>query len=216
MHVAIIGNFVANDTLKNTLYDIYRIKLNAVEIYNNLKQSLSKNSFEVYLSENKKYLWSVDNMDHLPYHVGSRRNLLIGFYSIIYSLPGMALLKQGDELEYERKSTSYLKIYRWNDLENHSGFSSNHTDSLLWLRKNPVINTENQTKSYASSTLSQSILHEFGFDLKHVQKDINSLYSFLILLNTRVKPKLVDFRIDDIFTTTMFPIKPKAPVSILF
>ena len=214
MYIALIGDFVENNNLKNTFYDIYRINLNAADIYYNLKQNFSKNFFETYLRENKKYLWSLDNLDYLPYHAGSRRSLFVGFYSIIYSLPGMVLLRQGDELEYERKSDNYLKIYRWNDLENHSGFSVNFTDNLMWLRKNYLRQTQNITRGYGSSTLSQSILNEFGFDAITAQKDYNSLWRFLVLLNTRVKPKLVDIRNENLFTTTMFPVKPKAPVSI--
>ena len=219
MFTAIIGDFVKEDPLKNFLYDIYRIDLNAVEIYNSLKVNTSTDTFDFYLNQDKKCLWSLENLDYLPYKIGSRRSLIIGFYSIIYSLPGMVLLKQGDELEYEQTTPSQPKIYRWNDLDNHSGFSPNFADSLMWLRVNSKQqeNALNQTKSYPSSTLSQSILHEFGFDVKYAQKDSSSLFNFLVLLNTRVKPNLVDIRqetVARIFTTTMFPIKPKAPVTL--
>ena len=158
MYIAIIGDYSEEDSLKNTLYDIYRVDLNSIEIYNSLKQNISSNVFESYLNRDKKCLWSLENLDLLPYHVDSRRSLFIGFYSIMYSLPGIVSLRQGDELEYERTSPkNYSKIFRWNDLENQSGFSLNNTENLIWLRVNLKQQTEitNQTNLLASQEIAQ-------------------------------------------------------------
>ena len=215
MFIAIIGDYSEHDMLKNSLYDIRRINLNSAAVFNSFKANGSHNPFEVYLRGNKKCLWSLESLDSLPYKSGSRRDLIIGYYMIAYALPGIVLLKQGDELEYEQKSPSSTKFYRWDDLKNHSGFSANFSENLFWSKfaTKSTVEVNNQTTAYTNSTVRRPILHEFGLDVKFAQRDRNSLYNFLILMNRRVKPKLVDIRPENVFTTTMFPVIPKAPVN---
>lgn len=194
----LIGDYLPNKT-ENSLYDIYHVRLNSVEMYQHLKQS--RDPFSSYLSLNKSVIWSLENFDGVEHNFRSRRDLLIGLYFLIYSLPGICLIKQSDELEYEKLWQKNPKIFRWDDLLEHSGFS-NISSNLNWLRS-----FEKQPQRNLIRTSSQSLLNEFGIDLKHALSDSNSLANFLIYFNQRVKQKLNDIRlVENYLTTTAFPV----------
>lgn len=209
--VVIIGEYSEHDQSKNSLYDVFHVNLDSLKVYNSLMNS--SNPFELYLSQDKKIIWSLDYLDYLPYQNGYRRSLIMSMYTIVYALPGIVLIKQGDDLEYERKHPLRPKIYRWDDLNTHSGFS-NYSENLLWLRVNGINNNYNNTNIYKASTISQSILYEFGLDFKLAVADMNSMLNMIILLNNKVKTKLNDVKPKKM-ETTRFPIIPKAPEPFL-
>jgi hypothetical protein len=227
--VALVGDYSIDDKLINHLFDLFRVDLNAVDLYNHIRSSstsmiqtdqlpTSSNPFEIYISESKKIIWSFSKLDHLPHKPQSRRSLLIGFYFLIYSLPGITLIRQGDELEYEQIWPRAFKLFRWNDLLQHSGFS-NQTEPIWWLSSNEeasmnssLFEVKNEFSRKRSSS-TQSLLNEYGFDQPMALGDERSLINFIIYFNQRVKPKLMDTYNNrlPILHTTPFPVRPKAP-----
>lgn len=86
---------LTNKTIVNKLIDIYHVNLNKSDL---LEQLINKtiNPFDSYFSienSNKKYIWSFKQDDKFNIN-----NSTIQLYLMIYSLPGITLLKQGEEV----------------------------------------------------------------------------------------------------------------------
>ena len=199
----LITDYFANDQIKKKLFDIYKVDLDAKEIYSELTNQSSTylTQFKVYPDEKMKFIWSIKNLDNLPHLMQSRRSLLTTFYSMIYALPGQILIKQGEELEYGNASPNLIKLFRWNDLCLHSGFS-NYTAHITWL--SPDNNFKNKTFN------KNSLLNDPGLDSQLAIEESYSFLNFIKFMNKRVKPKLNDLRPDDPVTTPL-PIVPKGP-----
>lgn len=190
----LIGDLTENSFL-NSLFDIYRVRIETLNFN-------SSNPFEYYLNQEKNIIWSLENLDSFAKYLPTRRENIKAIFFILYSLPGIVLIKQSDELEYENVWQKNAKIFRWDDLSVHSGFS-NLSQDLNWLKSSNNLN-------FSYPTSSQSLLKEFGIDLKHALNQPDSLLNFLRFLNLRIKKKLIDIR-PQISFTKPYPILNKIP-----
>ncbi len=92
-----------NKSITNKLIDIYHVILNKNELLDQLNKTI--NPFDSYFSienSNKKYIWSLKKEENF-----NMNSSTIQLYLMIYSLPGITLLKQGEEVGNE-------KITSWN------------------------------------------------------------------------------------------------------
>ena len=176
--VRLITQYSNNSYDETTEFDIYRVDLDAAKVLTQLISN--ENPFEEYLLTSKSkhnFIWSFKSFDMPPYQYEQRRYMMIALYSLLYSLPGSVMIRQGDELEYTNK-IRVPQVFRWNDLDTHSGFSLTVQQNLWWfpIRVNriPVI--------------------EDGFDLPMVNGNRLALINFLRTLNQHVKYKLISDR----------------------
>lgn len=178
----LIGNYSTDDLLLNKLLNIYHIELDALKFKNDIETNTTESLdfVETCLNlDEKKILWSLKNLPENDNEF--KHDLLKEFYFLIYSLPGITLIKQGDELEND--STDHLEIFYWNNQEANHGFGNNSKFFKLPFLK---------------------------MDLKSNLNKQDSLVNFIRLFNTRVKTKLNDLKPAKKATTHM-PAKPKAP-----
>ena len=176
--VRLITQYSNNSYDETTEFDIYRVDLDAAKVLTQLISN--ENPFEEYLLTSKSkhnFIWPFKSFDMPPYQYEQRRYMMIALYSLLYSLPGSVMIRQGDELEYTNK-IRVPQVFRWNDLDTHSGFSLTVQQNLWWfpIRVNriPVI--------------------EDGFDLPMVNGNRLALINFLRTLNQHVKYKLISDR----------------------
>ena len=140
---------------------------------------------ESYLNNDKKIIWSLKNLP-LKNH-----DLLKEFYLLIYSLPGITLISQGDELEkLENEISNETEIFYWNNQDINRGFSNK---TQLKFKNFPVLKT----------------------DLKSNLNKERSLVNFFKLFNSRIKLKLNDFKPVKTISTHP-PQKPKRPQPFKF
>ncbi len=184
-----ITNFdTKNHNENNDIFDLHRVNLETNKILSQLISNV--NPFEQYLVLNKSkssFIWSFKSFDMPPYQYEQRRYLMIALYSMLYSLPGYVIIRQGDELEY----TNHLNVpqtFRWNDLESHSGFSLTIQQNLWWfpvrVNRVPVI--------------------EDGFDLTFVNSNDLTLINLLRFLNQNIKYKLISDCFNFNLTNSLF------------
>lgn len=161
----------------NQLFDLLRVRLDIGHLYASIKQSV--NPFEVYLAQKKPLMWSLENLNHTVI----KSQYLRCAYFVLYALGGIAMVKQGDELEYDRIQPDYPRIFRWNDMRHYSEFS-NSSDNLWWI--------QHFSDRYKSNASSGSLVYDSGMDVKTATSRPRSILNFLIYLNQRIKPKLSD------------------------
>lgn len=178
------------DRTLHEVIDSYRVYLNSNEIL--MKIIANVNPFEEYFIDNNRkpklnYMWSFKSFDMPPYQYDQRRYLMIAIYTIMYSLPGGVVIRQSDELEYTNRPQS-PQVFRWNDLEAHSGFSLTTQLSLWWF---PM-------------RINRIPILEDGFDLHLVNSNKYSLFNILKNLNQNVKYRLNSERFNFNLTKSMF------------
>jgi hypothetical protein len=169
-------------------FDIYRVDLEPTKVLTQLISN--QNPFDEYLLSSKSkhnFIWSFKSFEMPAYQYDQRRYMMIALYSILYSLPGSVIIRQGDELEYTNK-IRVPQVFRWSDLETHSGFSLTVQQNLWWfpirINRVPVI--------------------EDGFDLPFVNANPLALIKFLRTLNQHVKYKLISDRYNLNLTNSLF------------
>lgn len=176
--IALIANYSTDDSLLNKLFNILHVEIDVNRIKQDIEtlQTESLDLIEFHLKNDKKILWSLINLQRKD------SDLVKEFYFMIYSLPGLCLIKQGDELENDPTD---IEIFYWNNQAINSGFSNN---------------TQMKFKTIPS----------FKMDLKSNLNKQYSLVNFLKFLNKRIKMKLNDLKPIKKFTTHL-PVVPKSP-----
>ena len=162
----LIGIFSPDDLLINRLFNIYHVELDMSHFKDGIESGSSQiiDLIRFHLSNEKKIIWSLKN---LPSHDELNKNLLKEFYFLAYSLPGITLIRQGEELENELNNQR-PEIFYWNNQSANRGFS-NHT---VKFKNFPVLK----------------------IDLKSNLNKEHSLVNFIKNLNSRVKTKLNDMK----------------------
>ena len=98
---ALIGDFsLANNSLTNKLFDLYRVHLNVLDIFSSLKNFSFDRQLDLYLKDRKNIIWSLNTSNSFDTNVSnsSADDSLSLQYFFLYSLPGFCLFRQGDEL----------------------------------------------------------------------------------------------------------------------
>ena len=200
----LIANYGTDKQELTSEFDAYRVNLEPNKLLTQLIANI--NPFEEYLSLSKaknNFIWSFKSFEMPPYQYEQRRYMLIALYSILYSLPGSVIIRQGDELEYTNR-INVPQIFRWNDIDTHSGFSLTIQQNLWWfpirINRVPVI--------------------EDGFDLPYVNGNRLALINFLRLLNQNVKYKLISDRFnfnlsDSLFKMIRYTLNSKKDIIFL-
>lgn len=100
-----IGDF-SNDRTINQLYQIYRVGLDAENLFTNLRDaSFKRNQLDTYLNAGKKIIWSLISSKEKDPSI--LRNLFLS-----YSLPGFTLIRKNEELDSsERSVASFIKLF---------------------------------------------------------------------------------------------------------
>ncbi len=200
MSTKLIADFDLNRIENHAAFDLLRVSVNLNEIVAGLERSF--NPFESYINQEKTLIWSIDstvNYSSLHKLQSTSESSILGYLFVLYSLPGIVSLRQGDELEYPRTQPSYPKIYNWDNSLPHSGFS-NSSETLWWIEN--FSDRSNINKP-----------HEKLLDSKTALVNPRSFLHFQAAFNMRVKPKLNDdlaLMRQDKATPPMIII-PKAP-----
>ena len=98
---ALIGDFsLANNSLTNRLFDLYRVHLNVLDIFNSLNNFTFDLQLDLYLKDRKNIIWSLNTSSTFEPNVSNSTadEWLSLQYFFLYSLPGFCLFRQGDEL----------------------------------------------------------------------------------------------------------------------
>jgi hypothetical protein len=182
MSTKMIADFDRNRIENHSPFDLLKVSLDFNEIMAALERS--DNPFKFYISQEKNMIWSLDatsNFSSLRRLQSTSQSALMGYYFMMYSLPGIVSLKQGDEIEYARKSPDYPRMYQWDNLLPHGGFSNASDQTLWWL------------ESFLSGDASRNNLsYEKTLDSKTAMVNPRSFLHFQAAFNLRVKPKLND------------------------
>jgi hypothetical protein len=177
MSTKLIADFNPGRVENHFAFDLLRVRLDVNTLTADISGSVDP--FESYLSQEKNLIWSVEDSSSISreLHSTGQNSALLGYYFILYSLPGIVLLKQGDELEHNRVKPGRLNPYRWDDSLPNSGFS-NTSNPIQWVTK------------FAEH--SSTLINDTSVDSRLAVANPRSFLHFQAAFNLRVKPKLND------------------------
>ena len=163
----LIGTFTPEDLLINRLFNIYLVELDMQRFKEEIESGSSEiiDLVQFHLSNEKKIIWSLKNLHS---NNESNKKFFKEFYFFAYSLPGITLLQQGEELESEL-SNQRLEMVSLNHQSVNRSFSNLTSINFKGL---PVLN----------------IGLESNLNKEH------SFVDFIKYFNSRVKTKLNDMK----------------------